>query len=208
MKVLNLTKGSKVYTSNVFLILGDWNAIEDVNTLVDAGRDPLLLNAINKVSTGVGKHQIEQVVLTHCHYDHANLVPQIKETYGAKAFAYTSSLVGIDVILKGGEQLRMGDRYFEVLYTPGHSSDSICLYCAAEKVLFSGDTPVSVVTPGGSHEEGFVQALEGLCRRDIETIYPGHGDPILDGNALLRRTLKNVRSGRIIPNNEGKENRG
>jgi glyoxylase-like metal-dependent hydrolase (beta-lactamase superfamily II) len=198
MKVLNLTKGSKVYTSNVYLILGDWNAIEDVNTLIDAGRDPAVLTKINEASTGVGKHRIDQVILTHCHYDHANLVPQIKEAYGAKAYAYTSSLVGIDVILKGGEQLRVGDRYFEVIYSPGHSSDSICLYCAAEKVLFSGDTPVSIVAAGGSHEEGFVQALEGLCRKDIETIYPGHGEPIQDGNAVLRRSLKNVRSGRRI----------
>lgn len=199
MKILNLSKDTEIYTSNVYLVLGTWNAIGDVNTLIDAGRDPVILDKINRASTGVGKHKVDQVILTHSHYDHASLLPTLKQTYGAKALAFSNSLPEVDVYLKGGERLRIADHLFEVIHTPGHSNDSICLYCEAERVLFSGDTPISIATSGGTHEEGFVQALELLCRRNIETIYPGHGDPIEDGHALLRRSLQNVRSGRIIP---------
>lgn len=199
MKVLNLSKDTDIYTSNVYLVLGTWNAIGDVNTLIDAGRDPAIIDKINRASTGVGKHKVDQVILTHSHYDHASLLPQLKQIYGAKALAFSNSLPEVDVYLKGGEKLRIGDHLFEVIRTPGHSNDSICLYCEAERVLFSGDTPVSIATSGGTHEEGFVQALELLCRRNIETIYPGHGDPIADGHALLLRSLQNVRSGRVIP---------
>ena len=35
MKILNLTREHNVYTSNVNYVLGNSNAIDDVNTLVD-----------------------------------------------------------------------------------------------------------------------------------------------------------------------------
>ncbi|MDF1531817.1 MAG: hypothetical protein P1P72_05815 [ANME-2 cluster archaeon] len=40
MIIQNLTRDSKKYTSNVYLIRGTNNAIQDVNTLIDVGRDP------------------------------------------------------------------------------------------------------------------------------------------------------------------------
>ncbi len=39
MKIINLTEKSTVYTANVYFILGSWNALPDVNTLIDVGRD-------------------------------------------------------------------------------------------------------------------------------------------------------------------------
>ncbi|MBW2031379.1 MAG: hypothetical protein JRJ31_20155 [Deltaproteobacteria bacterium] len=39
MRIVNLTSDSNTYTSNVYLLLGDWRAMDDVNTLVDVGRD-------------------------------------------------------------------------------------------------------------------------------------------------------------------------
>ena len=56
MKILNLTEKSNVYTSNVYFVLGTWNALPDVNTLVDVGRDPAVIEAIKNASTGVGKN--------------------------------------------------------------------------------------------------------------------------------------------------------
>jgi len=44
--------------------------------------------------------------------------------------------------VKGCELLQVADRQFEEIHTPGHSSDSIYLYCPAEKVLFANDTPL------------------------------------------------------------------
>ena len=44
-------------------------------------------------------------------------------------------------------------------------------------VLFVGDTPVIIRSTDGSHEEGFVRALERLCRKDVRAIYFGHGAP-------------------------------
>ena len=194
MKVLNLTSDSKMYTSNVYLITGTWNAIDDLNTLVDVGRDPSVIEKINNASTGVGKHRVEQVVLTHSHYDHASLLPQIRETFKPEVYAYSSSLEGVDHLLKDGDMLKLGDRVFEVIYTPGHSSDSICLYCEEERALFAGDSAVVIRSAGGTYEEGFVRALEKICRRDIQSIYFGHGDPLFNNcNTRVHDSLKIVR---------------
>ena len=192
---MNLTKGSKTYTSNVYLILGTWNAIQDVNTLVDVGRDPQVIEKITTAATGVGKKRVEQVVLTHSHYDHAGNLPLIREAFHPKVYAFSPALAGVDRILKDGETLKLGDRLFEVIYTPGHSHDSVCLYCEQDKALFSGDTMLTVQSIGGTYEPSYIHALQKLCRRDIEAIYPGHGDPLLKQcNRMLRRTLRNVKA--------------
>lgn len=201
MKVLNLTSNSKIYTSNAYLITGDWNSIEDVNTLIDVGRDPLAIDVIYNAPTGVGKKRIEQVILTHSHYDHASLLPKIVELFNPKVHAYSEALENVTHRLKGGEVLKVGDKIFDVIYSPGHSNDSVCLYCEEEKVLFAGDTPVVISSADCSYDASFITALETLCRKDVNTIYFGHGPPVYKGgNKLLRTSLSNVRKGRFKRN--------
>jgi len=196
VKIYNLTEKSTMYTSNVYLVTGTWNALDDVNTLVDVGRDVAAIEMVFEISTGVGKKQVNKVVLTHNHYDHTSMLQNVKTVFNPRVYAYSKSLEGVDRILKDGEKIRMGDRYFEVLHTPGHSSDSICLYCQEDGVLFSGDTPVIVRSTGSTYEEHFIKAMERLCRREVKAIYFGHGDPMLQGcSAALRRSLDNIRTG-------------
>jgi glyoxylase-like metal-dependent hydrolase (beta-lactamase superfamily II) len=194
MRIINLTdRKSMIYSSNVYLILGDWSAIEDINTLVDVGNDPAIMGRIGFAPTGVGKKAVEQVILTHGHFDHSALLPTIRQAYAPHVYAH-SAFVGADTVIQDRQVLHCGDRLFEVVYTPGHSDDSICLYCQAEGVLFAGDTPVIIRSLDGSHEPAFVQALERLCQLDVKAIYFGHGDPVTEGGqALLLESLKNVR---------------
>lgn len=194
MKIFNLTSDSKIYTSNVYLVTGTWNAIDDVNTLIDTGRDPSVIKKINNASTGVGKRRVEQVALTHSHYDHASLLPQIRKIFNPVVYAFSEALEGVDHLLKDGDTLKAGDRIFEVIHTPGHTSDSVCFYCEEDGVLFVGDTPVVIQSAGGSYEEGFVRALERLRRKDIRSIYFGHGEPVSnDCNKRIYNSLKLVR---------------
>ena len=197
MRITNLIQSkSMVYSSNVYLILGDWSAIDDVNTLIDVGNDPAILDQITHAPTGVGKQPIEQVIFTHSHFDHTALLPQIRQRYQPVVYAY-SAFIGADEILRDGQILHCGDRYFEVIYTPGHSDDSICLYCQTDGVLFVGDTPVVIRSTDGTHEDRFVAALERLCRLDVRAIYFGHGDPLtVNPRAALLASLRNVRVAR------------
>lgn len=194
MKIFNLTEKSNVYTSNVFFVLGTWNSLPDINTLVDVGRDPSIIEKIHNISTGVGKKRVEQVVLTHSHYDHAGLLPMIRATFKPVVYAFSPYLERVDRILKDRDTLKFGDRMFEVIHTPGHSQDSICLYCEEDGVLFAGDTPLIIRRPGDTYEKGFVNALEKICQKDIQTIYFGHGPPLTEGcHAQLKASLENVR---------------
>ena len=194
MKVINLTANSRIYTSNVYFVRGTWNAIEDVNTLVDVGRDPTVIEAVLAISTGVGKKKVDQVILTHSHYDHATLLPAIRATYDSVVYAYSSSLEGVDHMLRDGEILTLGDRTVEVIHMPGHRSDSVCLYCEKDEVLFSGDSSVFIGSTGETYEKGFTDALERICSRNIRIVYPGHGRPITEGcRELLAASLRNIR---------------
>ena len=195
MEIINLKTKNNIYTSNVYYIRGTWNAIEDVNALVDVGRYPSIIEKMEGISSGVGKNKLDSVVLTHSHYDHASLLPLICESFKPITYAYSSSLANIDCIVKDGDQLKLGDRMFEIIHAPGHSNDSICLYCEQDGVLFAGDTHVLIDITGETYEDGFVYALSKLCRRDIRSIYFGHGPPLLDNcNARIRGSLKNVKA--------------
>ncbi len=198
MKIINLTHDSNIYTSNVYLLLGNSNAIDDVNTLIDVGRDPLIIEKIKRINTGVGKQKVEKVILTHGHYDHVDLLPAIKDEFRPEAFAF-HLFDGVNHLLKDGQTLKLADRWFEIIHIPGHTGDSICLYCVQDGVLFSGDTSLIISTTDGSYMEDFVSALTKIARRGIRTIYTGHGDPItVDVKKLIYLSLDNVRKSKII----------
>ena len=188
-----LNNNNGVYTCNVYLVLGTWNALEDVNTLVDTGSDGNLLPEVEKIYTGVGKKGVDRVILTHDHFDHSGGLPAINKKYKPEVYAFSGDHMKY-LPLTDGQIIRMGDRDFEVIHAPGHSSDSICLYCKDERVLFSGDTSIQINSPGGTYEKAFVNALERLSTLDVETIYPGHGSPITrNAEEVLQHTLTIVK---------------
>lgn len=193
MRIFPLLKNDKVYSCNSYLILGDWNRIEDINTIVDPGTDDFVINEIESLSTGFGKIPVAQVILTHNHFDHAASVQAIKERYKARVLAFTDS-PGVDELLVDGQFIKAGDGILEVLHTPGHSSDSICLYSHVEKALFSGDTQLRVMSHGDKYEAGYVEGLLKIICRDIQKIYSGHDEPVTSGcQEMLLQTLHNVR---------------
>ena len=79
MRVIPLRHNPKGYTANAYLVLGDWNALQDVNTLVDVGTDGYVLDEIATASTGVGKRPVERVILTHSHFDHRGGLAKVVE---------------------------------------------------------------------------------------------------------------------------------
>ncbi len=193
MQVIQLKGSDTIYSSNAFLVLGEWNAVSDVTTLVDVGADPAMADALDHINTGVGKKKIDRVVLTHTHSDHTLNLNLLRKRYHHEVLAFSPYFEGVDRVLKNGEMIRMGERWFEVIHMPGHSDDSIVLYNSDEGVLFAGDTPLVINSPGGTYNQGFVQALKALCRKHVKVVYSGHGDPLWKGaREVLRHSLENV----------------
>jgi glyoxylase-like metal-dependent hydrolase (beta-lactamase superfamily II) len=129
MKVIPLTN-PRTYSCYAYLVLGDWKRLEDINTLVDVGTDGFIIEEIERINTGVGKTAVEQVILTHNHFDHAGGLPAIRAKYNPRVFSFNNTNGNGDIErLQDGQILRLGDRQAEVIYIPMHSHDSICLYC-------------------------------------------------------------------------------
>jgi glyoxylase-like metal-dependent hydrolase (beta-lactamase superfamily II) len=99
------------------------------------------------------------------------------------------SVGAADRLLAGGERLRVGDRDWEIVHTPGHSPGHVCLWSQTDRVLCSGDHLLQVVSPPVTFERGFerdpmgsyLQSLERVAALEPELVLPGHGPPFRDG---------------------------
>jgi glyoxylase-like metal-dependent hydrolase (beta-lactamase superfamily II) len=174
-------------------VRGNSNEQEDINSLVDVGIDGSICDEIDELCTGIGKKKVAQVLLTHNHYDHAAGLDTIMSRYHPQVYAFAPGK-HIGALLADGQVIRLGDRGFEILHAPGHSEDSVCLYCSRERTLFAGDIPFDVKTPGGSYPGELLNSLERIASREVATIYSGHASPVTSGiPELLKRTIWNIR---------------
>ncbi len=134
--------------------------------VVDPGDD------YQKIKNVVGNAKVVAVLLTHSHFDHIGALRNFLTKRGVKIFKKSSVEEGNVVI---------GDFSFQVIFTPGHSKDSISFYFPEEKLMFVGDfifheSIGRCDLPGGSVSE-MKSSLEKLRKYSREiTIYPGHGE--------------------------------
>jgi glyoxylase-like metal-dependent hydrolase (beta-lactamase superfamily II) len=193
MRVKSLDKNPDIYTCNSYLILGEWNRLEDRNTLIDPGTDGSIIAQIDRVPTGCGKRPVEQIILTHCHFDHAGGVPLLKRRYGARVLAFADG-PEVDELICDGQCLRVADGHLDVIHTPEHSSDSISLFHRESGSLFSGDTPLHIRGAEGSPSPESLLTLEKLAIRDIRLAYTGHSGAVCGAlNEMVRECLCTLR---------------
>jgi len=78
--------------------------------------------------------------------------------------------------------------HLELIKTPGHTPDSICLYHRGEGILVSGDTILNMKGRGELNNfctdcQKIKESFQKLLSLKIQSLYPGHGVPLhgLDG---------------------------
>lgn len=179
-------------------------------TYLVTGRKPVLIDA------GVGERRhIEEiarhsddgpaeVIITHAHPDHASGVEYLAERWPRARFRkvpwperdgqYRVSWVA----LADGQTIDAGDDSLEVVHTPGHAPDHICLWQASASTLFSGDLVLAggtVVIPA-SHGGSLAQYLRSLRRVSAlnpKRLLPAHGPAIEDPQKIIRHYLDHRR---------------
>lgn len=198
MHIQNLTENSSVYTSNAWLCSCDSQEVR-CKTLIDTGCDPHILHKLREIKKRSGRNPVDRIILTHNHYDHARLLGEIKKEYEPVIYAQSPYTTGVDKIIQGGDVIECGRYHFEIIAIPGHTTDSVCIYCPEEEILFSGDTPVVIWGTENTYEKSFVTGFELLAMKNIKTIYPGHGECMTDGIAgIIRQSLLNLSNSRIF----------
>jgi len=119
-----------------------------------------------------------------------------RETYSIKPWVVTKELVEGDMIDLGGRQL-------EVIQTPGHAPDSVCLLDRAARLLFTGDAfylgSIFAQLPE-SNVRDFSVSLQKLSRLQdaVDWLMPAHSPPTQNVSWLseFRDTLSDIVAGR------------
>jgi len=197
MKVISLKTRNAIYCCNAYLVVGDAKRAENVNGLIDVGTDGEIVRQVEESYVGVRERPVERVVLTHTRVAYENGLKAVAMSYRPEVYA-VSMIEGVKNLVVDGQILRMGACDFEVMVARAHAHESLLLYCEREGVLFSGDIPLNVRKPGGTYEPSYVDALEIIAERDINTIYPAYGEPVMDkAEVMIRTTLLFVRQSGI-----------
>jgi hydroxyacylglutathione hydrolase len=119
------------------------------------------------------------IINTHTHFDHVIGNEQMAELTGAKIVQHKNSQLKKDIAVSDGDTIKLGSIRLRVLYTPGHSKDSICLLLD-DQFIFTGDTLFvgncgRVDLPGSDIKEMYDSLFNRLAKLDENLIlYPGH----------------------------------
>jgi glyoxylase-like metal-dependent hydrolase (beta-lactamase superfamily II) len=123
---------------------------------------------------------LKYIINTHGHADHVKGNSELKTVFGfAKIVGYKETKANIDHEVDDGDLLTVGKITINVIHTPGHTSDSICLLVEGKKLL-TGDTLFidecgRTDLPGGNAKSLYDSLFSKLLKLGDEVeIYPGH----------------------------------
>ncbi len=152
--------------------------------------DDRIKDALNEAGA-----KLKYILLTHGHFDHvagirptnAKIVMHEKDVMILNQANMYLPMFGIpeitipeiDIFIKDGDNLKIGNTDIKVIHTPGHTQGGVCYLI--KDMLFSGDT-IFRESVGRCDLEGgnFNQIVESIKTKiftlpDDIKIYPGHG---------------------------------
>lgn len=124
-------------------------------------------------------YRVKFIINTHTHFDHILGNEQVLAITNCQIVQHEYSIDRHDIAVKDGDRIRVGNIVIDILHTPGHSKDSICLIVDS-KIIFTGDTLFvgncgRIDLPGGNVNEMYDSLLRRIIKLNDELIvYPGH----------------------------------
>lgn len=157
---------------------------------------------------------IEKILLTHGHFDHTGAVEYLRRELKIPVLAYKraneylldtrmnlSAYCGQNVVIENVEYMDDKDRIqlagnpdiiLDVIYTPGHTMDSVIFYSAKDAVAFVGDTIFKGSIgndqyPGGNGVELRRSIIEKIFSLPDDTVLcSGHSEQTTVGDEKRR----------------------
>ena len=186
-----------LFQTNCYVV-EDNSASEPFVAVIDPGDDLDLIEAALDTAPS-------HIILTHTHFDHVGALMALHTKYPSAKIALGEHenmnpeqvlqearyvlgssffMAGLkesdfnlpkpDLLLKDGDSIGP----YTVLFTPGHSTGSICLYSEQHHVLYSGDTLFAHSygrTDINGSQSLIIQSVRRLLALDPTTVvYPGH----------------------------------
>ncbi|WP_299686489.1 MBL fold metallo-hydrolase [uncultured Tateyamaria sp.] len=188
--------------------------------VIDPGpRDKAHMDVI--MSAVAAGQKISHIFVTHSHLDHSPLARDLSNATGAPVYAFGDARAGRSAVMQAlaatgygaggegidaefapdkavadGETIRGRDWALEVIHTPGHLGNHICLRwgdacLTADHVMGWAS---SLVSPPDGDLTDFMASCARLAGHDWRVFYPGHGAPIHDPNARLTWLIEHRRA--------------
>lgn len=187
-------------SSNNILLQG-----REGTALIDSGYVSHAPQTLALVESALQGRALDLLVNTHLHSDHCGGNAALQERYPAlqtwiapgqaahvadwdpQALSYTPTgqncaPFGFDALLVPGEELRLGDRAWQVHAAPGHDPHSVVLFEPASRTLVSADAlwerGFGVVFPELEGQDAFAavgQTLDVIESLAPALVIPGHG---------------------------------
>ena len=124
--------------------------------------------------------KLDFILNTHHHFDHVGGNTELKKKYGSKILGFEKDrerIPEIDILLKDGQEFKIGNLNFKTIFIPGHTLGHIAFYFEKEKVVFTGDTLFSLGC-GRVFEGTYQQMFDSLNKiknlPEDTKIYCGH----------------------------------
>jgi glyoxylase-like metal-dependent hydrolase (beta-lactamase superfamily II) len=165
--------------------------------------------------------RITHIVVTHTHLDHSPLARPLSQACGAPVWAFGNASAGRsrvmqrlaqngmiaggegvdhdfspDHTLADGDRIGTSDLSLQVLHTPGHIGNHICLVWG--DACFTADHVMgwasSLVSPPDGDLTDFMTSCTRLAAHEWRIFYPGHGAPITDPAQRLNWLIQHRQS--------------
>jgi glyoxylase-like metal-dependent hydrolase (beta-lactamase superfamily II) len=158
--------------------------------------------------------RVDRIVNTHSHEDHIGANAAISRKFGSEILAHPLAIPVLatpqkqkhlnpyQIVMWGYPEpssasplpatIETPHHTFNVIHTPGHSPDHVCLYEPREGWLFGGDTYI-----GGRDRAlrddyniwQIIASLKALSRLDVHLIFTGSGNVRKNGSAALKEKI-------------------
>jgi len=175
---------------SVFVVFGEENI-----GIVDTGYENTLMDYVFPLIQGKGRSldEVDLIVNTHRDGDHIKGNDVFKEKTGAPIVAHSlaaEAIPSLDKTMEEGDVLKLGDRLFKVIHTPGHRPGAVCLLDEKHKVMITGDSVC------GEREDLirmdkniYIDSLKKLLELDVDLMLMSHpfkpaGKNILKGDEI------------------------